>query len=484
MKNIFTTITAAFITAALCATGAWANSSQSVSTLHPKARGGYVPQRILVKYRSDKAHDDVLREMKMRQGSFRLSALSRLKSLASKTDLLRFSAGVSVKQALRVMQEDPRVEWAQPDYYLSVFSSPERVATRDESLSLLNTGLHGILRSAENQLFVSDIFVSDKSGTADGSNPPFRKPSTPPSDGLGDEKSPTLWGMKRIGADKVWKQQRGSREIIVADIDTGVDYNHEDLRHNMWSGLGYDFADKDAFPWDTHGHGTHTSGTIGATGGNGIGVSGVVQRASIMALRFIGSDGYGTTSDAILSIDYAVQHGARVLSNSWGGAPEEDDAMNVALRESIERAMAADVLFVAAAGNDGSDNDKIPMLPAAYDLPNILSVASTNDKDRRSFFSNYGAVSVDVGAPGSNIVSTVPGNRYEQNSGTSMACPHVAGIAALIFSERPDLTAADVKEIIMETVDPLPALRGITVTGGRVNAEAALERARNFGKRL
>jgi subtilisin family serine protease len=203
-----------------------------------------------------------------------------------------------------------------------------------------------------------------------------------------------------------------------------------------------------------------------------------------MALRFIGSDGYGTTSDAILSIDYAVQHGARVLSNSWGGAPEEDDAMNVALRESIERAMAADVLFVAAAGNDGSDNDKIPMLPAAYDLPNILSVASTNDKDRRSFFSNYGAVSVDVGAPGSNIVSTVPGNRYEQNSGTSMACPHVAGIAALIFSERPDLTAADVKEIIMETVDPLPALRGITVTGGRVNAEAALERARNFGKRL
>lgn len=462
----------------LCATASTAYSVQKTGTLHEKARGGFVPQRVLVKYVNEKAQWDVLQELEAQQMTYRLGAMNRVQKISVTTDLVRFASGVSVKDAVRALRHDPRIEWAQPDYYLSIFSLPTQNSTRDQSLASLNVGFHGMLRTAADRLFVDE----EPNQPREETNPPFQAPSDQPREGAGDSLTGELWGMNRIGAGLAWNSQRGSKEIIVADIDTGVDYNHEDLRHNMWSGIGYDFADKDAYPWDTHGHGTHTSGSIGATGGNGVGVSGVVQRTSIMAIRFIGSQGYGTTSDAILSIDYAVHNGARVLSNSWGGAPEEDDSVNIALKESIERAAAADVLFIAAAGNDGSNIDEAPMYPAAYDVPNIISVASTNNKDRRSFFSNFGAKSVDVGAPGSNIMSTVPGNKYMMNSGTSMACPHVAGVAALVLSERPDLSAADVKEIIMSSVDPFPALRGITVTGGLVNAAAALEGARNFGK--
>ncbi len=445
--------------------------------MHELARGKFVPQRVIVKYRTRALQDAFLRELALQSASGTLrhreaGAVQRIRSLSAHTDILRFSAASDVRKVVGLLKNDSRIEWAQPDYYLSIFNNPVAASSRTEVFQALNVGFSSLF---------AQTLSSEQNEESATSNPVFDKPAEGAPEQGSDSLMSDLWGMARVGAPRVWGDQRGSREIIVADIDTGVDYNHEDLRHNMWEGVGYDFADKDAFPWDTHGHGTHTSGTIGATGGNGIGVSGVVQRASIMAVRFIGSKGYGTTSDAILSIDYAVQNGARVLSNSWGGTPDEDDAENIALEESIQRAHDADVLFVAAAGNDGRDNDTRPVYPAAMRVPNILTVASTNNADRRSFFSNYGAETVHVGAPGSNVMSAVPGNKYMKNSGTSMACPHVAGLAALILSERPELSALDVKQIIMDSVDPLPSLQGITVTGGLINVQAALERARTFG---
>jgi len=289
-----------------------------------------------------------------------------------------------------------------------------------------------------------------------------------------------LWGMQKIQAPDAWSKLRGSHKVLVANIDTGVDYLHEDLRANISEVPGYDFANKDADPMDDQGHGTHTAGTIGAVGGNGLGVSGVSPVVSLLPVKFLSASGGGTLSDAVLAIDYSVEKGARILSNSWGGEAESVAEVQI-LVDAVERAAKADVLFVAAAGNSGTDNDEKPVFPAAIQLPNVLTVASSNPRDQRSFFSNYGAQSVHVAAPGSSIVSTLPGNKYGPNSGTSMACPHVAGLAALVLAAQPSLKAVEVKQMILESVDPLPALQGKIQTGGRINAVRTINRAMGLG---
>jgi subtilisin family serine protease len=239
--------------------------------------------------------------------------------------------------------------------------------------------------------------------------------------------------------------------------------------------VGWDFVHNDGLPFDDNEHGTHTSGTIGAVGGNGVGVSGVSQFVSIMALKFLSGEGSGTSADAIRAIDYAIEHGAKVLSNSWGG--KGDDGGNKALQEAVERARAKDVLFIAAAGNDGTDNDgSDPAFPAAFTNDNMISVAATDEKDDMAFFSNYGKKTTHVAAPGANIYSTIPGNKYASLSGTSMACPHVAGAAALIWSRHPDWNYTQVKKLLLDSVDVLPALQGKTVTGGRINILKALNK--------
>ena len=203
-------------------------------------------------------------------------------------------------------------------------------------------------------------------------NPPANRPELgalpadidPP---VADPDLDKAYGLAKIGATEAWKSFRGSKDFIVADIDTGIDYNHEDLSFNLWRQkdekgkefVGYDFVHNDNLPFDDNEHGTHTAGTIGAVGGNGKGVSGVAQRVSLMAVKFLSGEGSGTTTDAIRAIDYAIQHGAKVLSNSWGGKGDDN---NAALKDAIERAKAKDVLFVAAAGNDGTDNDEGPGL--------------------------------------------------------------------------------------------------------------------------
>ncbi len=424
----------------------------------------YVPNRILIKNTHpalfENANIQNLREM----GVFQLE-----KSVNEKFDILRFSTSLDAIEVSHRIMESQMAEWAQPDYLMSLpfIKEKNQVATKFGQLPSLLDG-----------------FVS---GAAD---PEPANPPELPSPGKTDPMMKEIWGLSKIQADKVWNTQTGSTDIIVADIDTGVDYNHKDLVNNIWRNpkptkndlVGYDFANEDPLPYDDFGHGTHTAGTIGATGSNGIGIAGVNHRVSIMVLKFLGGEsGQGTTSDAIECIDYAVANGARVINASWGGYVGVDDPENKVLVDAIERAEAANVLFVAAAGNDGRDIGVDLMLPGGIENPAVLTVASTTVRDTRSFFSNFSTKKVHVAAPGSDIYSTIPGNNYTRYSGTSMAAPHVAGLAALILSERPELSAVEVKEIIQSTVDPLDSLKGKIKSGGRVNAKAALERAKAFG---
>ena len=294
-----------------------------------------------------------------------------------------------------------------------------------------------------------------------------------------------------INAPETWENFRDASNMIVAVIDTGVDYGHQDLNANIWTnpgeiadnGLdddnngyvddihGYDFINTDADPMDDHAHGTHVAGIIGAKGNNGQGISGTAHTAQIMAVKFLSAYGGGSTSGAISSIVYAVDNGAKVLNNSWGGGPHSE-----ALFDAIAYANEQDVLFLAAAGNASNDNDNTPSYPASYDLPNIISVASTDHNDQLSYFSNYG-MSVDIAAPGSDILSTVPQDNYDTFSGTSMATPFVAGAAILIRSHFPQLSALETKEILLTNVDELAHLNEMVASGGRMNLHSALAAA-------
>ncbi|MDO8281756.1 MAG: S8 family serine peptidase [Thermodesulfovibrionia bacterium] len=312
-----------------------------------------------------------------------------------------------------------------------------------------------------------------------------------------------LWGLNNTGqtggqadadidAPEAWDMFTGSSDVVVAVIDTGIDYNHQDLAANMWTNVnetagngidddangyiddiyGYDFAYGDSNPMDGNHHGTHCAGTIGAVGSNGTGVVGVNQSVKLMAVKFLDDSGSGSTTDAISSILYAVNNGADILSNSWGGG-----GYSTALEDAIRYANDNNVLFVAAAGNDGLNTDTSPNYPSNYDLPNILSIAATDHNDLIASFSNYGAATVDLGAPGVSILSTYPNNSYNTISGTSMATPHVSGVAALLKGFNPSLSALQIKSIIMDSADPVSSLSGITVTGGRLNALKALQLA-------
>ena len=273
-------------------------------------------------------------------------------------------------------------------------------------------------------------------------------------------------------------------------IDTGIDYNHEDLINNIWRNpreipddgidndgngfvddvMGWDFSNNDNRPWDDQGHGSHTAGTVGAVGGNGIGISGVAPRVSLMPLKFLSQDGTGSTENAIRAINYGVAAGAQILSNSWGG-----DEYSQALEEAITAAAEKNVLFLAAAGNDTSDNDVTPMYPASYRLPNVISVAASDRTEQLADFSNFGAQSVDLVAPGDFIFSTVPGNNYSYMSGTSMACPLVAGAAALLKAFKPSLSAQQLKSALFRSVDRFAAYEGKVASGGRLNVLRALQ---------
>ena len=297
-----------------------------------------------------------------------------------------------------------------------------------------------------------------------------------------------------IDAAEAWDLTRGSSSIVVGVIDTGVDYTHPDLTANIWTNPGevagdgidndgngfvddihgYDFVNDDGDPMDDNDHGTHCSGTIGAVGNNGVGVVGVNWNVKIMGLKFLSGDGFGSDSGAIAAINYATMMKMRgvnlkLTSNSWGGG-----GFNTALRDAIQNNANAGMLFVAAAGNDGENNDTTPNYPSNYDVSNIIAVAATNSSDGLASFSNYGLTQVDIGAPGVGILSTTPGNTYSSFSGTSMATPHVAGVAALAWSVDPNATFQKVRSAVVDGGDTVASLVGKSVTGKRLNALGTL----------
>ena len=295
-----------------------------------------------------------------------------------------------------------------------------------------------------------------------------------------------------IGALKAWQKTHGTSEVVVAVLDTGVDYSHTDLAANMWIRpdsipqytddqlgtfndlQGYDADANAGDPMDDNGHGTHCSGIIGAEGNNNEGIAGVNWNVEIMPLKFLGRGGYGTTKDAIEAINYAIdrkQKGVnlRVINASWGST-----SYSKALEDVIRAAGENGILFVAAAGNATTDNDKRPHYPSNYDLPNVISVASLDRNDAISSFSNFGAKTVHIAAPGREILSTWLGDQYREASGTSMATPQVSGVAALIVASEPNISVEKLRERILKSVDKIDSLSGKVVTGGRINAAKAL----------
>jgi subtilisin family serine protease len=296
-----------------------------------------------------------------------------------------------------------------------------------------------------------------------------------------------------VGALDAWAKTQGSREVVVAVLDSGVDYTHPDLAGNIWQRPaalapyfddelgevddfhGFSAVDDLRDPMDDNGHGTHCAGIVGAEGDNGLGIAGVNWQVEIMPLKFIGRGGSGTTKDAIEAINYVIARkrdgvNVRVISASWGSRQRSR-----ALEDVIRRAGEEGVLFVAAAGNNGENADRFPHYPSNYDLPNVLSVAALTRKDELASFSNYGAKTVHLAAPGAEILSTWLGDGFEEHSGTSMATPVVSGVAALVLSQEPNLSLKELRQRLLDSVDQLDALRGKIVSGGRVNAARAVK---------
>jgi subtilisin family serine protease len=295
-----------------------------------------------------------------------------------------------------------------------------------------------------------------------------------------------------IGALHAWAKTQGSDKVVVAVLDSGVDYTHQDLVANIWSRPdavpqyaddelgtfddihGFDADAEAGDPMDDNGHGTHCAGIIGAEGDNNLGIAGINWNVSIMPLKFLGRGGFGTTANAIKSINYAIdrkQHGVnvRVINASWGSTQ-----YSRALEDAIRSAGEQGILFVAAAGNNGTDNDKRAHYPSNYDLPNVISVAALDRTDSLASFSNYGVKTVHIAAPGREILSTWLGDAYREASGTSMAAPHVSGVAALILASEPNLSVSKLRERLLGTVDKLDSLEGKVASGGRLCAAQAL----------
>jgi subtilisin family serine protease/subtilisin-like proprotein convertase family protein len=365
-------------------------------------------------------------------------------------------ATLTVAQALDTLRADPSVEYAEPDYLVDPLAVPNE-ARFAEQYGLHNTG---------------------------------QNRGAPDAD---------------IDAVEAWEVSTGSRDVVVGVIDSGIDYSHKDLAANMWQNLneipgnhidddnngviddrhGFNAYANNGIPLDDLSHGTHCAGIIGAVGNNTLGVVGVNWQTSLMALKFLNEIGGGQFSDAISAINYAVGRkragvNLRVLSASWGSSGN-----SLALRDAIAAAGDADLLFVAAAGNSVSNNDLSPVYPASYDLPNVLAVAATDRRDALSTtFSNFGLTSVDVAAPGVDILSTVIGSSYRTQSGTSMSAPLVAGAAALVLAVNSSLTVEELKAILMNTGDAKQTLVGTTVSGRRVNVANAIAAAAAVGPRF
>lgn len=321
-----------------------------------------------------------------------------------------------------------------------------------------------------------------------------------PSALFNDPSIKEAWGLKKSDAARAWSLSKGSKEIIVAVIDTGADINHEDLKKNLWRNpgetgkdtLGRDKATNnidddnngfvdDVHGWnfvsnnsdlsDNHGHGTHISGIIGAEAGNGKGISGIAPEVSLMMLKYFDPKVAGTDNlkNTIKSIHYAIKNGAHIINYSGGGIDYSQEE-----KEAIEMAEKKGILFVAAAGNERTNSDKNHYYPADYKLTNIISVTAIDPSTEVLSSSNYGVETVDIAAPGQNILSTLPGNSYGLMTGTSQATAFVSGAAAIVMAHKHSFNIIDVKKYILSTGDAQASLLAKTKTSRKLNLYKAL----------
>lgn len=491
------------------------------------------------------SNNEYLVKFKNSQVASNMKTMSTVLPAGSKVESLPLNGWVKVnfaqsgfsKMAVNKLSQMPGVLYVQPNFKIKLyedFKLKDQAVVAELKKRMPKAGLGGGSKAQDNP-----PFPATASGGS-GADPLFNK----------------QWGMVQNDVQGAWSRgnTKGSNSMIVAVIDTGVDYAHEDLWDNMWKNpgetgldangndkatngidddnngyiddlVGWDYLGKDNKPYDltaepmemitsggNPGHGTHCAGNVAAKADNGKGIAGVAPDVKIMALRFIGSEG-GTTDDAIKAIKYAVDNGAKVLSNSWGSEGEDpkEAKTNQALKDAIEYAMSHDVLFIAAAGNGhegkgyDNDTDAKPGYPASYSIDNIVSVAAIDSQGNLGSFSNWGARTVHLGAPGVKVFSTVTdqsikysdmvindqmtimlikmlvemqGGQFDPDmlawNGTSMATPHVAGAAALYWSAHPEKSYSDVKAALLNSTKKTSVLSGKTVSGGQLDVMALM----------
>jgi len=348
--------------------------------------------------------------------------------------------GAQFDHALAALKADPDVEFAEPDYIVTADFARKKVSPTPTPTVTPDPG------SPPNAWLPNDARFLDEwamvpAGTQGGS----------------------AYG---LGIAPLWKQGiQGRSSVIVAIVDTGVDYNHPDLAGNVDRANGYNFVSDTSDALDDGGHGTHVAGIIGAVGNNTEGIAGINWDVTILPIKFLDSSGSGSTSDGIKGIEWAVSHGARVINCSWGGG-----GYSLALKNAIIAAGKAGVLVVASAGNSGRDTDANPSYPGSFNLSNMISVAATDSSGRLASFSNFGETTVKIGAPGVSILSTYRGSTYRSISGTSMAAPMVTGVAAMVLSQELDATYQFVRDRILNCGSPSSAMRGKSETGKILNA--------------
>ena len=399
----------------------------------------HVADEIIVRFRDgvDESHKDLAR---FRVLGNRKKVFQALRGL----EVVKLSRNVSVQDAIDLFKQDPDVLYVEPNYILRLNAKADVTATPND-----------------------------------------------PSFG-------SLYGLTKINAPDAWNTTTGSSNVVVAILDTGFDYNHPDLVANIFNnatecttngadddGNGYkddchgiDVANGDSDPLDDNDHGTHVAGTIGAVGNNGIGVVGVNWTVKMLSCKFFDASGSGTTEGAIECLQYVKamkDSGVNIVatSNSWGGGD-----FSQALYDAIDAQRQSGILFITAAGNGnafgvGQNNDSVPFYPCTYYLPNIICVAATTSTDAKASFSNFGKHTVHVGAPGNNILSTLPGNSYGSLSGTSMATPHVSGVAALLKAQDSNRDWRTIKNLILAGGDTVSSMAN-TITGKRINANGAM----------
>lgn len=415
----------------------------------------YSNRRLLVRYKDNVSHYE-------KEGvHFSVGAyVVKNFELPTNLEVVEVAKGISLDAAQEFYREDPNVLYVEPDYPLYAYMEPPPSEPVD--------------------------------------------PNDPPNADTIDPKFSEQWGLDNTGqtggtpdvdinAPELWEQITGDKNIVIAVIDTGINYEHPDLKNNVWvnpgeipgnnldddgNGViddvhGFNAVAENGNPMDDEGHGSHCAGVIGAESGNKHGGRGVMQHVQLIGCKFLDANGSGSTSGAIACLDYLKNLKTRekdpvdiiATSNSWGGGPASE-----ALKDAIKAHQDLGILFIAAASNDNENNDESETYPANYPLANIVSVLASDHKDERAWFSNYGKRTVHVAAPGVDILSTVLGSDYEKMNGTSMATPFVTGMAGMIKASRPELNYIQIKNLLMAGGTPVAGLADKLVSGRRLRA--------------